>query len=181
MIVVSSQTQTVVIEGVDGLAPISVFLTDIAPEKGKVVIECGGKGWANTWSWMNGNAIDQWFVSLSPVSVAANFDYFHRNDVDFEKLPDYVKGEAEQLFAENKIDEDQFTEVMDIIEESSEFIKEGHGLAWCQVNSDMIEEILGGEWLESAPQTPNKEYAKMISIIKAAQAGVEKIIKRRVA
>lgn len=177
MIVVSSQTKTIVIEGVEGLAPISVFLTDIAPEKGKVVIECGGTGWANTWSWMNGNKIDQWFAGLSPVDVAANFGYFHRNDVDFVKLPEYVKGEVEQLFAQNKIDDDKYTEVMDIVDESHDFIREGHGLAWCQMNSDMFEELLGGEWISSAPQTLNKEYDKMITIIKNAQAGVAKVTK----
>ncbi|MCY9861297.1 hypothetical protein OTK49_02050 [Vibrio coralliirubri] len=174
MNVISQQTHTIVIEDIDGLAPVTVFLADLAENKGKVVIECGGKGWANTWSWMHDKTIAQWFAGLPASSIAANFGDFYRTEIDFSKFADYANSQAKQLFSHGKINEEQFDEFADLIESSKEFISEDLGEAWCKMNSDAIEEILGEPWHEVVPQKRNKEYSNMITIIKAAQFGVKK-------
>lgn len=50
------------------LDPVSVYLEDFEPGKGKIIIECYGKSWSSYWGAMSGRTISEFFFD-------ANNDY----------------------------------------------------------------------------------------------------------
>jgi hypothetical protein len=82
-----SKTETYIITDIDGLDPITVYVTNYKPGQGKLVIECFGTSWANYWPAM-GDCTLQDFV------LKASNDYLARKMVrqlrqtDFDKIND---------------------------------------------------------------------------------------------
>jgi len=83
MITLQSKIQKILITKVDGLDPISVYLEDIAPGQGKVVIECYCESWCGYWGGIGEQNIIEFLLR-------ANNDYLiNRISLYAEEIYDY--------------------------------------------------------------------------------------------
>ncbi|MCF5327420.1 hypothetical protein GIW15_25995, partial [Pseudomonas lurida] len=70
-----STVTKLVITGAPNLEPITVFLEDLAPCKGKITVNCWGKSWTAYWGGMwEGLNIGQFFCELNTGYIIGYFD-----------------------------------------------------------------------------------------------------------
>ena len=70
-----STVTKLVITGAPSLDPITVFLEDLAPCKGKITVSCWGKSWTAYWGGMwDGLSIGQFFCELNTGYIIGYFD-----------------------------------------------------------------------------------------------------------
>lgn len=70
-----STVTKLVITGAARLDPITVFLEDLAPRKGKITVSCWGKSWMAYWGGMwDGLSIGQFFCELNTSYIIGYFD-----------------------------------------------------------------------------------------------------------
>lgn len=173
---ISKTTVTkLLLTGLDKLDPISVFLEDQAPAKGKIIIECFGSSWAATWGSMGmgrnvatffcGNDADYLIGSLAP-----------------QLLGDIFSGKALQALAEKTIAERRDgTSDMDELDadEAEELLEQVAILADCNclecAPSGLMEAIFGCEWWHPASNATeaNPRYAQLRQIVEAVQQGLK--------
>lgn len=60
-----TQTETYVLKDLEKLDAVTVYVTNYKRGAGKIVIECFGKSWANTWMAMGDRTIQEFFASSS--------------------------------------------------------------------------------------------------------------------
>lgn len=65
MKVINRHTYTYILTGLEGLDPITVYVTNYKLGQGKVVIECFGDAWAHYWGAMGENTLQEFFVSCN--------------------------------------------------------------------------------------------------------------------
>lgn len=159
----------------DKLDPISVFLEDLAPAKGKIIIECFGSSWAATWGSMGRGR-----------NVAT---FFCGNDADYliGSLAPHLRGEifsgqALKALAEKTISERRDgTSDMDELppDEADELLEEAGVLASCSslesTPPELMDAIFGCEWWHPAGDAtePNPCYAQLREIVEAVQTGLK--------
>ena len=69
-----STVTKMVITGATQLDPITVFLEDLAPCKGKITVSCRGKSWMAYWGGMwDGLSIGQFFCELNTSYIIGYF------------------------------------------------------------------------------------------------------------
>ena len=75
-----STVTKLVITGAPSLDPITVFLEDLAPCKGKITVSCWGKSWTAYWGGMwDGLSIGQFFCELNTGYIIGYFDQAMRS------------------------------------------------------------------------------------------------------
>lgn len=57
------QTETYVLADIERLDPVTVYVTNYAPGKGKLVIECFGQAWASYWGAMGERTLQEFVLS----------------------------------------------------------------------------------------------------------------------
>jgi len=63
------------ITGAPSLDPITVFLEDLAPKRGKITVSCWGKSWTANWGGMwDDHTIAQFFCELITRYIIGYFD-----------------------------------------------------------------------------------------------------------
>ncbi|MCF5025133.1 hypothetical protein [Pseudomonas lurida] len=165
-----STVTKLVITGAPNLEPITVFLEDLAPCKGKITVNCWGKSWTAYWGGMwEGLNIGQFFCELNTGYIIGYFDQAMRprqfsgdalaNKVQTTVLNDRRKGELGQDEAR-----ELFTEAEDLRESPS--IDHLHGAHYC-----LMKTLLGDEWwhLTDDATEPNPDYAYLERIIRVVQ------------
>lgn len=121
------------------LDPIHVYLEDIEPSKGRIVISCYGKAWSAYWGGMGDSTIAQFFSST---------------------------GANNQYLCENLSDTPQLITDWDSISEIIESEVNPHNMAFF---TDELEEQYGERWFSDLPQTENHEYTYLCRIIDAVK------------
>jgi hypothetical protein len=76
MIIEKSQSTKLKFLDLVALDPITVFIEDIEPGKGKITIECYGKSWSYYWGGMGGHNVTKFFSTVS-VDYIANCLWDH--------------------------------------------------------------------------------------------------------
>jgi len=90
------------ISEVDGLDLINVYLEDIAPGKGRIIIECYGKVWSNYWGAMGENrTIDQFFIEAPTDYIIQKIDPFVKKH-KFKYLTRIIETVKEALKSKNQ-------------------------------------------------------------------------------
>jgi hypothetical protein len=170
LLVERSTVTKLVITGAPQLDPITVFLEDLAPRKGKITVSCWGKSWTASWGGMwDGLNIGQFFCELNAGYIIGYFDQAMgprqfsgealANKVQAAVLKDRRRGEHGQYEAR-----ELFTEAEDLRESPS--IDHLHG-----AHSELMHKIFGDEWwhLTNDATEPNPDYAYLERIIHAVQ------------
>lgn len=182
LLVERSTVTKLVITGAPNLDPITVFLEDLAPCKGKITVSCWGKSWTAYWGGMwQGLNIGQFFCELNTSYIIGYFDQ--------EMSPQQFSGEALANKAQVSVLKDRrrgelgqdearelFTEAEDIRESPS--IEHLHG-----AHSELMHKIFGDEWwhLTNDATEPNPDYAYLERIIHAVQQALRQEQQREAA
>lgn len=182
LLVERSTVTKLVITGAPSLDPITVFLEDLAPCKGKITVSCWGKSWTAYWGGMwRGLNIGQFFCELNTSYIIGYFDQEMSprqfsgdalaNKVQVSVLKDRRSGELGQDEAR-----ELFTEAEDLRESPS--IEHLHG-----AHSELMHKIFGDEWwhLTNDATEPNPDYAYLERIIHAVQQALRQEQQREAA
>ncbi|MCF6764070.1 hypothetical protein [Pseudomonas fragi] len=166
----SSSVTKLVITGATNLDPITVFLEDLAPCKGKITVSCWGKSWTAYWGGMwDGLSIGQFFCELNISYIIGYFDQaINSRQFSGEALANKAKHlvlkERRQFCYGSDEARDLFDEAEDLRESPS--IDHLHG-----AHSVLMTKLFGDEWwhLTSDATEPNPDYAYLERIILAVQ------------
>lgn len=161
-----SQVTKLVITDAPRLDPITVFLEDIEPRKGRITIQCYDKAWTAYWGGMGECTIAHFFTTVSPDYIAGNLSVGIRRTVynphDAEQFcKDYVCKERRK----RDLNADDARELFNDIDMES-FDDD----AW--TNADLFRRLFGDEWWYALPQSPNPEYQYLCRIIEAVQVAL---------
>ena len=159
-----------VITGAPGLDPITVFLEDLAPCKGKITVNCWGKSWTAYWGGVwDGLNIGQFFCVLNTSYIIGYFDQAMRsrqfsgdalaNKAQTALLKDRRQGQLDQGEARELFDE------AEVIREASSI----HYLAGAHY--PLMKKLFGDEWRHFADDAtePNPDYDYLERIILTVQ------------
>lgn len=103
------------ITGVDRLDPISIYLGDFAPCKGKITVSCYDKTWHAYWDGMwDGLTVDQLFCKLNAAYIIG---YFNRSPssrcFNSEALADKARQLVVQMRRERYLDSENARDLFD--------------------------------------------------------------------
>ncbi|WP_025110130.1 hypothetical protein [Pseudomonas sp. H1h] len=165
-----STVTKLVITGAPSLDPITVFLEDLAPCKGKITVSCWGKSWTAYWGGMwDGHTIAQFFCELNTSYIIGYFDQSLRSR---QFSGDALANEAQRLVLKERrqfcYGPDEAREMFDAAEDlrDSPSIDHLHG-----AHSELMTKLFGDEWwhMTSDATEPNPDYAYLERIILAVQ------------
>jgi hypothetical protein len=176
MKVETSTVTKLYITGAVNLDPITVFLEDLKPNRGKITISCWGKSWTAFWGGMwggmwDGMTVGQFFRELTASYIIGYFDSQMRSrQFSGEALADKAR---RQVLKERRTfcyDRDEARELYDEAEDlrDSPSIDHLHG-----AHSELMNKLFGDEWWHLAADNdatePNLEYVYLERIIAAVQ------------
>jgi hypothetical protein len=165
------------------LDPITVYLEDIGPHQGKVIIECYGKSWSAYWGGCGDKGVAAFFRSCSDDYLANCLERgIDASIVDGDSIKDgalrqiialrrgrMVKSfrEPGQLVRYGRADitATEARELWDEVQDAS-FGSDG----WSSPN--LMQKVFGDEWWYRLPTKPNPAYAYLCRIISAVQDGL---------
>ena len=165
-----STVTKLVISGAPNLDPITVFLEDLAPCKGKITVSCWGKSWTAYWGGMwDGLSIGQFFCELNTSYIIGYFDQaMSSRQFSGEALANKAQRivlKERRLFC---YDQDEARELFDEAEDlrDSPSIDHLHG-----AHGELMTKLFGYEWCHLADDAtePNPDYVYLDRIILAVQ------------
>ncbi|TLS65138.1 hypothetical protein [Photobacterium damselae] len=176
-----SQVTKLVLSNLERLDPITVFLEDLAPRKGKITIECFGKSWSSYWGGMGERSIAEFFVSCDNHYLAKNLSSIPSDIDDYEEFVNVLKKAVLKERRAGDLDQDKARDYFDEIESAESNLNDDDGLAWCKMNYDLLLEILGEDWWYEIPKKANSDYKYLCNIIDVVREGLSQMTKPKVA
>ncbi|QKE22875.1 hypothetical protein 8P_052 [Pseudomonas phage 8P] len=174
MKVTTSTVTKLYIEGAASLDPITVFLEDFEPKRGKITVSCYGKSWTACWGGMwDGLTVGQFFTRLDAGYIIG---YFSPQLSSRKFSGDMLARKARKQILKDRrardLDEDEARELYDEAEElenapSVDFLWGGH--------SDLMSRLFGDEWWYATDDAtvPNPDYEYLCRIIAAVQQALK--------
>ena len=165
-----STVTKLVISGAPNLDPITVFLEDLAPCKGKITVSCWGKSWTAYWGGMwDGLSIGQFFCELNTSYIIGYFDQAMKSR---QFSGEAIANKAQRIVLKERrlfcYDQDEARELFDEAEDlrDSPSIDHLHG-----AHGELMTKLFGGEWwrLTNDSTEPNPDYIYLERIILAVQ------------
>jgi hypothetical protein len=165
-----STVTKLVISGAPNLDPITVFLEDLAPCKGKITVSCWGKSWTAYWGGMwDGLSIGQFFCELNTSYIIGYFDQAMSSrkfsgEALANKVRRLVLKERRQLCYGSDEARARFDEAEDLRESPS--IDHLHA-----AHDELMTKLFGDEWwhVTNDSTEPNPDYIYLERIILAVQ------------
>ena len=165
-----STVTKLVISGAPNLDPITVFLEDLAPCKGKITVSCWGKSWTAYWGGMwDGLSIGQFFCELNTSYIIGYFDQAMKSR---QFSGEAIANKAQRIVLKERrlfcYDQDEARELFDEAEDlrDSPSIDHLHG-----AHGELMTKLFGDEWwrLTNDSTEPNPDYIYLERIILAVQ------------
>ena len=165
-----STVTKLVISGAPNLDPITVFLEDLAPCKGKITVSCWGKSWTAYWGGMwDGLSIGQFFCELNTSYIIGYFDQAMKSR---QFSGEALANKAQRIVLKERrlfcYDQDEARELFDEAEDlrDSPSIDHLHG-----AHGELMTKLFGDEWwrLTNDSTEPNPDYIYLERIILAVQ------------
>ena len=165
-----STVTKLVITGAPRLDPITVFLEDLAPCKGKITVSCWGKSWTAYWGGMwDGLNIGQFFCELNTSYIIGYFDQAMKSR---QFSGEAIASKAQRIVLKERrllcYDQDEARELFDEAEDlrDSPSIDHLHG-----AHGELMTKLFGYEWCHLADDAtePNPDYVYLDRIILAVQ------------
>ena len=144
MQVIKSTTETYTVLDVDGLDPVTAYVTNPLTGVGKITITCFGKAWSAFWPTMGDNLLQEFFVSADNEYIIGKMVQETRQ-TDFDE----VSKRAEAAGFED------FYVAADIE---------------VQAAADTMSQVFGGEWYMDLPRCYTPEYRYLSKILDAVKA-----------
>lgn len=146
------------------LDPVTVFLEDFEPGRGKIVIDCCGESWTGYWGSMSGRDVASFFCTCDKDYLANSLSSISADLPDYSALSSIARKQVLERRRERDLSADEaralFDECSSISGEEAIF------------NPGPFVEILGSEWWRDVPTQPNPAYLYMCRIITAVQEGL---------
>jgi len=155
-----SSIKKIEITDIIGLDPVSVYLEDFGPRKGKITISCHDRSWNSYWGGMGDRTIDKFFLSCDNGYLAKNLSNIKSTCNDYESIGTKIKefyGDDIDSYLEGVIDS--------MGNESIEW--EG----WLR-GENVMSEVFGHDWYYDIPQEENPEYKYLCKIIDATKGAL---------
>ena len=154
--------EKLVLTDIPDLDPVSVFLEDYGPHRGKVTIECFGKAWSYFWTGMGDHSVGDFFCSCDnhylSKKLAPGVD---STVLDDDGLIEHAKKHIIEQRREDYLSKD---EARTLYDSTDNLFREDH---------EHMYEIYGDEWWDCGPRVPNYEWEYLGRILNAAKAGIE--------
>ena len=145
-----STVRKINISEIDRLDPISIYLEDYEPRKGKITISCYDKSWHSYWGGMGDRTIDKFFLSCDNHYLSKNLSNIKSNVNDYDALCEKIKEEKQDGYLHDEIES---------LDDDCDWD------AWIRNNTDVMTEVFGEEWWYDIPTKENHEYAYLCRII----------------
>lgn len=162
------KVRKLLIKGVPGLDSIHVFLEDLEPRQGQIIIKCYDESWTSYWGGMGDRTIAQFFCSCDNDYLAKNIaGNISSSVIDEDKSIEYLKNriiECRKGCCENgnTFDSDEAREAWDDLSRI-ENPKE-----WLMTGNDLVCKLIGDEWwYNDLPEKTNPKYEYLCRIIDA--------------
>lgn len=171
------------ITGAPALDPITVFLEDIEPRRGRITIRCYDEAWTAYWGGMGDRTIAQFFCECDEHYIAKNLkqgidstivDGDSITEGAFREIIAMRRGRTVRSFlnperlvrmGRNEITAEEARELWDEVD-SAEFGDDG----WS--DPKLMQKVFGDEWWYRLPTKPNPDYQYLCRIIRAVQEGL---------
>lgn len=171
------------ITGAPALDPITVFLEDIEPRRGRITIRCYDEAWTAYWGGMGDRTIAQFFCECDEHYIAKNLkqgidstivDGDSITEGAFREIIAMRRGRTVRSFlnperlvrmGRNEITAEEARELWDEVD-SAEFADDG----WS--DPKLMQKVFGDEWWYRLPTKPNPDYQYLCRIIRAVQEGL---------
>ena len=162
---VLSTVKKLLITDVAGLDPITVFLEDFEPRKGKITIECYGKSCSAYWGGMGGRTIAEFFASCDNDYLAGNLSPSLRSTVtDNEGLPDHARKHICKI---RRTDDIHAGDARDLYDDADRLSDGPNG------HESFMFDVFGDDWHFDLPEKPNHKYKYLCKIIDAVRDGIK--------
>lgn len=165
-----STVTKLVITDAPSLDPITVFLEDLAPCKGKITVSCWGKSWTAYWAGMwCGLNIGQFFCELNTSYIIGYFDQqMSSRQFSAEALANKVRREILKMRRSSDLDA---SDARDMYDEAEDIRYLNSIDALGGSHQQLMQLVLGNEWwhLSADATEPNPDYAYLEQIIHAVQ------------
>jgi hypothetical protein len=166
----------VVITGAPSLDPITVFIEDFEPGKGKITISIYGQSWTSYWGGMSGQDVatfinwcnaDYLAGCLAPMMNSRKFDAEVLAAKAKKKIIERRRGRCLDF---DSLEKEQARELFD---GADHFV--GHDTPYT-LDDDTMSAIYGDDWRYylSFDNAPNPEYDYLCRVIKAVQSALKK-------
>ncbi len=171
----TTQVTKLLITGAEGLDPISVYLEDFEPCKGKITVSCWDRTWHARWGGMwEGMNVGRFFCELSADYIIGYFDSSLRpRRFSGEALAD----KARQIIVQMRRDRDlDGADARDLFDEADD-VRHTGSLEECGgVHREFMYRVFGDEWwtLPADAEEPNPDWAYLCRIIAAVQQALAK-------
>ncbi|PUB80892.1 MAG: hypothetical protein DBP02_19810 [gamma proteobacterium symbiont of Ctena orbiculata] len=134
------QTKTYILTDLDSLDPVTVYVTNYEPGRGKVVVECFGKAWAYFWGSMGELTLQQFFVSCN-------------NDYILNKLLEDTR-------------QTDFEEINNIAHKNGSLLCVSSDIE-VALAADEMSNLFGPDWFMDLPTCNTSEYVYLGRIVNA--------------
>ena len=168
MILEQSVAKKIKITDVYGLDPISVYLEDFEPGKGKITISCYDKSWHSYWGSMGDRTISEFFLSCDNHYIAKNLSSLKSSVNDYEKLGSKIKEAHADNYNDDDIDAIELYEIIDSMIDDEEWD------VWIRSETSIMQETFGCEWWYSIPTKENPKYKYLCDIIDVVKEALKK-------
>lgn len=171
----TSTVTKLLITGVQGLDPISVYLEDLAPCKGKITLSCYDKTWHAYWGGMwDGLTIGQFFCKLHGAYIIGYLDrQLSSRRFSAEALADKARKVIVQMRRDRDLDAEDARSLLD----EAEDVRHTSSLDECGgAHREFLHRIFGDDWwnLPADAMEPNPDWAYLCRIIKTVQQALAK-------
>jgi hypothetical protein len=175
MNVETSTVTKLLITEVHGLDPISVYLEDLAPCKGKITVSCYDKTWHAHWGGMwDGLNVAQFFCKLNEAYIIG---YFDRALSSRRFSGDALAFRSRQMILQMRRDRDLDGEDARSLFDEAEDVRFVSSLDECGgAHREFMHRIFGDEWwcLPADAMEPNPDWAWLCRIIATVQQALTK-------
>jgi len=161
MQVEKSTTTKLYVTDVSNLDPVTIYLEDNPPHRGKITIECYGKAWSYYWGNIGAKSIMDFFVNCDNHYLSEKFDpHTPRTITDEDTLEKHAK---QHILENRKTDYISRTEARDLWDLTD-------GL--CADDNYALSRIYGDEWWDCLPQIPNHKIQYLYRILDVCKEAV---------
>lgn len=166
MQITESTVRKLNISQLENLDPISVYLEDFGPGRGKITITCFDASWTNYWGAMGENYDIARFFSKASEDYLANkltVGGIHQHVTDTDAIEADARRQVIQQRRDGELSQMDARELFDDIRF---FVSP-------EENQDLLQRIYGDEWWGRLPQKPNPEYEYLCRIIRTIKAALQ--------
>lgn len=150
--------------------PVTVYLEDLGPGRGKITIECFGQSWSSFWPAMGKTTtITEFFLRCDEHYLMKNLSRIPEEIDDFTGL---VARAREYLIERRKDGEIARDYTRDLYDECSSL---GDAEGFDDLNDDFMQEVFGDEWWEEIPQKENPRYRYLADIVAVVKLGLQEV------